>query len=53
MTKRRVLVVGWDAADWKVARPFMAAGEMPNLARLVSGGAAGSKITASWWFLPL
>ena len=47
MTKRRVLVVGWDAADWKVARPLMAAGEMPNLARLVSGGAAGNLATIS------
>ncbi len=47
MTNRRVLLVGWDAADWKVARPLMAAGEMPNLARLVSGGASGNLATLS------
>jgi predicted AlkP superfamily phosphohydrolase/phosphomutase len=47
MAKPRVLLVGWDAADWKVARPLMAAGEMPNLARLVAGGASGNLVTLS------
>ena len=44
-TRRRVLLVGWDAADWKVARPLMERGEMPNLARLVAGGASGNLAT--------
>ncbi len=44
-TKPRVLLVGWDAADWKVARPLMAAGEMPHLARLVATGASGNLAT--------
>ena len=43
--KRRVLLIGWDAADWKVARPLMERGEMPNLARLVAGGASGNLAT--------
>ncbi len=34
----KVLVVGLDGADWKIADPLMAAGRMPNLARLVKGG---------------
>ncbi|MEZ4766852.1 MAG: alkaline phosphatase family protein [Caldilineales bacterium] len=38
----RVLVVGLDGATWAIARPLMAAGRMPNLARLVAQGAAGS-----------
>ena len=38
---RRVLLVGWDAADWKVIRPLMEAGEMPTVQRLVSGGSSG------------
>ena len=27
----KVLLIGWDAADWKVIRPLMAAGKMPNI----------------------
>jgi tetratricopeptide (TPR) repeat protein len=41
MTPRRVLLVGWDAADWKVIEPLMAAGKMPNVQRLVRQGATG------------
>ena len=26
---KKVLLVGWDAADWKVIHPLMDAGEMP------------------------
>jgi predicted AlkP superfamily phosphohydrolase/phosphomutase/tetratricopeptide (TPR) repeat protein len=42
---KRVLLIGWDAADWKVAAPMMDAGEMPNLAKLVSGGVMGNMAT--------
>mgnify|MGYP000185724065 CR=1 FL=1 len=41
-TGRRVVVLGWDAADWQLVRPLMAAGRMPNLARLVAAGASGT-----------
>lgn len=41
----RVLLTGWDAADWKVIRPLMAAGKMPNLRRLVESGASGPVAT--------
>ena len=45
MTPRRVLLVGWDAADWKVIRPLMDAGKMPNVQRLVEHGASGQIAT--------
>lgn len=35
---RNLLVVGLDGADWDVADPLIARGEMPNLARLVREG---------------
>lgn len=38
---RKVLLIGWDAADWKVIHPLMDAGKMPNVQRLVDGGAMG------------
>jgi hypothetical protein len=42
---QRLLLVGWDAADWKVIDPLMSKGEMPNLARLVSEGVRGNLAT--------
>jgi predicted AlkP superfamily phosphohydrolase/phosphomutase/tetratricopeptide (TPR) repeat protein len=45
MLSRKVLLIGWDAADWKIIQPLMAAGKMPNIQTLVSCGAAGSIAT--------
>ena len=41
----KVLLIGWDAADWKVIRPLMDAGKMPNVQRLVENGARGDIAT--------
>lgn len=38
----RVLLVGWDAADWKVISPLMDAGLMPALSRFVERGVMGN-----------
>lgn len=35
---RRLLIVGWDAADWQIADPLMARGRMPVLKALVERG---------------
>src|SRR6185312_10167644 len=37
----RVLVVGWDGADWEILDPLLAAGDLPNLAALAERGARG------------
>jgi predicted AlkP superfamily phosphohydrolase/phosphomutase len=37
----RVLVVGWDGADWDVLDPLLEAGELPALASLVARGRRG------------
>lgn len=39
---RRLLLVGWDAADWNVINPLIAKGEMPTLAKLMERGSSGS-----------
>ena len=44
-TKRKVLLVGWDAADWKVMTPLMEQGRMPNLAGLIERGVMGNLAT--------
>ncbi|MFV0336685.1 MAG: alkaline phosphatase family protein [Chthoniobacterales bacterium] len=45
MKKRKVLLVGWDAADWKVISPLVDEGLMPNVARLVENGVTGNLAT--------
>lgn len=37
----RVVVIGIDGADWRVIRPLMERGELPNLSRIVAEGASG------------
>ena len=42
---RKVLLIGWDAADWKIINPLMDAGKMPNLQKLVNQGVMGNLST--------
>lgn len=37
-TKKKVLVVGWDGADWLMMEPLLKAGRLPNVASLVDRG---------------
>jgi Flp pilus assembly protein TadD len=41
----RLLLVQWDAADWKVLHPLIDAGKMPALSRLVEGGVSGDLLS--------
>jgi predicted AlkP superfamily phosphohydrolase/phosphomutase/tetratricopeptide (TPR) repeat protein len=43
--KRKVLLIGWDAADWKVINPLLDAGKLPALAGLVERGVMGNIAT--------
>lgn len=48
MSKRlakKVLVIGWDAADWKIINPLLDAGLMPALEGLINKGAMGNIAT--------
>jgi predicted AlkP superfamily phosphohydrolase/phosphomutase len=37
----KLLLVGWDAADWQMIHPLLDAGRMPHLQRLVESGVMG------------
>ena len=49
----KTLLVGWDAADWMVIRPLLAAGHMPNLSRLMANGISGNLATIYPPFSPM
>lgn len=42
---QRTLLIGWDAADWKVITPLIDAGKMPNLKRFLDAGVMGNLST--------
>ena len=42
---QKLLLVGWDAADWQMIHPLLDAGRMPHLKRLVEGGVMGNLLT--------
>jgi predicted AlkP superfamily phosphohydrolase/phosphomutase/tetratricopeptide (TPR) repeat protein len=42
---RRVLLIGWDAADWQMIQPLLAQGLMPTLAAFLERGARGNLAT--------
>ena len=42
---KKLLLVGWDAADWKIIDPLLASGQMPALAGLIEQGAMGNLAT--------
>lgn len=39
---RKVVLIGWDAADWQILHPLLDAGRMPNLQKLVESGTSGT-----------
>jgi predicted AlkP superfamily phosphohydrolase/phosphomutase len=49
----KVLLIGWDAADWNIARPLMDRGQMPHLRRLVESGASSDLATLQPMLSPM
>ncbi len=45
MPQQKFLVIGWDAADWQVIEPLMAAGKMPALSKMLKEGVKGNIAT--------
>ena len=47
MQKNKLLLIGWDAADWASITPLVDAGKMPNLQHLIESGVKGNLSTCS------
>jgi tetratricopeptide (TPR) repeat protein len=39
---QRVLLIGWDGADWRMCNPLLEKGQMPNLERFINEGVMGN-----------
>lgn len=50
---KRVLLIGWDAADWKFIEPLLEAGQMPCLEQFISGGVMGNVASLSPMLSPI
>ena len=50
---KKVLVIGWDAGDWKVIKPLLDAGKMPTLKKMMSEGVSGNLKTLEPPFSPM
>ena len=54
-TTPRVCIIGWDGADWRILRPMMEAGRLPNLAAFLAQARHGTlmstlpPVTAPAW----
>ncbi|NVK27148.1 MAG: alkaline phosphatase family protein [Flavobacteriia bacterium] len=53
MKRTKLLVVGWDAADWSVLNPLLSQGKMPALASLISKGFRGKLASLQPMLSPL
>jgi len=42
---RKVLLIGWDSADWRVITPLLNSGQLPYLKQLIDTGVSGNMAT--------
>ena len=50
---KKVLLIGWDAADWKLIWPLIAKGQMPALKKLMEKGVYGNMGTMNPPYSPM
>lgn len=53
VNRKKVLLIGWDGADWKVINPLIEAGLMPNLEKMVNKGTIGNLATLDPPYSPM
>jgi predicted AlkP superfamily phosphohydrolase/phosphomutase/tetratricopeptide (TPR) repeat protein len=51
--KMKVLLIGWDAADWKIIHALVDAGKMPNLSKFIEEGVIGNLATLNPQLSPM
>ncbi|MFT6500722.1 MAG: putative AlkP superfamily phosphohydrolase/phosphomutase/tetratricopeptide (TPR) repeat protein [Crocinitomicaceae bacterium] len=50
---KKVILIGWDAADWEIIDPLLAEGKLPALAGLIKDGVRGNMSTMNPPYSPM
>lgn len=53
MKKNKLLLIGWDAADWDIIWPLIGQGKMPALKKLIQRGVYGNMSTMNPPYSPM
>jgi len=53
MKKNKLLLIGWDAADWNIIWPLISQGKMPALKKIIENGVYGNMSTMSPPYSPM
>jgi predicted AlkP superfamily phosphohydrolase/phosphomutase/tetratricopeptide (TPR) repeat protein len=53
MKKNKLLLIGWDSADWKIIGPLLAKGHMPSLKKIINNGVYGNMSTMNPPYSPM
>ncbi len=53
MKKNKLLLIGWDAADWQIINPLLKQGKMPALKSVIDRGVYGNLSTMNPPFSPM
>lgn len=53
MKANKLLLIGWDAADWNIIWPLIAQGKMPALKKLIENGVYGNMSTMNPPYSPM
>lgn len=53
MGKKKLLLIGWDAADWEIIGPLIAKGQMPALKKMIDQGVYGNMSTMNPPYSPM
>ncbi len=53
MARKKLMLIGWDSADWKFINKLIDKGLMPNMLRLLQNGAYGNLATLDPPFSPM
>ncbi|MFT5858771.1 MAG: putative AlkP superfamily phosphohydrolase/phosphomutase/tetratricopeptide (TPR) repeat protein [Flavobacteriaceae bacterium] len=51
--KKKVVLIGWDAADWEIINPMLKAGKLPALDKLMKRGVHGNLSTMNPPYSPM
>lgn len=53
MSKKKLLLIGWDAADWEIIGPLLNKGHMPALKHIIDNGVYGNMSTMNPPYSPM